>query len=174
MADKEPPISPDNAGYNADFRCNRWPYRRTFRVPPLRRNLNTTPFDRHRGGGHPPTPATPPCVRVRTRRFEKVMNLTPREQRRKAASAKVRIRKRNRQGLRMGQMPGATAAGGSFLRECAAHAQLKQHRPAAALGFPVPPQRSPKSQSNPASQLDQQIGRFAEPKIAAPAPHIGS
>src|SRR6266849_1311606 len=25
---------------------------------------------RHRGGGHPPTPATPPCVRVRTRRFD--------------------------------------------------------------------------------------------------------
>jgi hypothetical protein len=29
-------------------------------------------FDRHRGGGHPPTPATPPCERVRTRRFESV------------------------------------------------------------------------------------------------------
>src|SRR5437588_2040138 len=29
-------------------------------------------LDRHRGGGHPPTPATPPCVRVRTRRFETV------------------------------------------------------------------------------------------------------
>ncbi len=29
-------------------------------------------IDRHRGGGHPPTPATPPCVRVRTRRFETV------------------------------------------------------------------------------------------------------
>ena len=28
--------------------------------------------DRHRGGGHPPTPATPPYVRVRTRRFESV------------------------------------------------------------------------------------------------------
>ena len=28
--------------------------------------------DRHRGGGRPPTPATPPCVRVRTRRFESV------------------------------------------------------------------------------------------------------
>jgi CRP/FNR family transcriptional regulator, cyclic AMP receptor protein len=28
--------------------------------------------DRHRGDGHPPTPATPPCVRVRTRRFERV------------------------------------------------------------------------------------------------------
>jgi hypothetical protein len=31
-----------------------------------------TPFDRHRGGGRPPTPATPPCVWVRTRRFESV------------------------------------------------------------------------------------------------------
>jgi hypothetical protein len=28
--------------------------------------------DRHRGGGHPPTPATPPCIRVRTRRFERL------------------------------------------------------------------------------------------------------
>jgi hypothetical protein len=32
----------------------------------------TSRLDRHRGGGHPPTPATPPCVRVRTRRFESV------------------------------------------------------------------------------------------------------
>ena len=29
-------------------------------------------IDRHRGGGHPPTPATPPCIRVRTRRFERL------------------------------------------------------------------------------------------------------
>jgi hypothetical protein len=29
-------------------------------------------FDRHRGGSHLPTPATPPCERVRTRRFEKL------------------------------------------------------------------------------------------------------
>ena len=34
--------------------------------------LPVRPSDRHRGGGHPPTPATPPCVRVRTRRFEMV------------------------------------------------------------------------------------------------------
>jgi hypothetical protein len=27
--------------------------------------------DRHRGGGRPPAPATPPCIRVRTRRFER-------------------------------------------------------------------------------------------------------
>jgi hypothetical protein len=35
-------------------------------------------LDRHRGGGHPPTPATPPCVRVRTRRFELVTPTPPR------------------------------------------------------------------------------------------------
>jgi hypothetical protein len=32
--------------------------------------LPSCPSDRHRGGGHPPTPATPPCVRIRTRRFD--------------------------------------------------------------------------------------------------------
>ena len=33
--------------------------------------------DRHRGGGHPPTPATPPYVRVRIRRFEMVTSAFP-------------------------------------------------------------------------------------------------
>src|SRR5690348_1684449 len=45
--------------------------------------LPRSPFDRHRGGGHPPTPATPPCVRVRTRRFE-LVTLTPIDQRKTA------------------------------------------------------------------------------------------
>ena len=35
-------------------------------------------WDRHRGGGHPPTPATPPYVRVRIRRFEMVTSAFPR------------------------------------------------------------------------------------------------
>src|SRR6266850_2845917 len=74
----------------------------------------------------------------------------------------------------MGEVPWTTAAGGSCLRQCAAYTRLKQHRPATALGFPLPPQRRPKSQSNPASQLDQQVRRFAEPEVAAPAPHIRS
>src|SRR6516164_4484443 len=38
----------------------------------LSRRSPDCPSDRHRGGGDPPTPATPPCVRVRTRRFELV------------------------------------------------------------------------------------------------------
>src|SRR5438093_4138162 len=55
-------------------------------------------LNRHRGGGHPPTPATPPCVRVRTRRFERGGNLTPIEQR------------RCRSGLRIQSSPGAIRA----------------------------------------------------------------
>src|SRR2546427_4951818 len=47
--------------------------------------------DRHRGGGHPPTPATPPCVRVRTRRFETV-TLALLEQGRKTTRTEVRVR----------------------------------------------------------------------------------
>jgi hypothetical protein len=35
-------------------------------------------FDRHRGSGRPLTPATPPCIRVRTRRFEMVTPTFPR------------------------------------------------------------------------------------------------
>jgi len=69
-------------------------------------------FDRDRGGGHPPTPPTPPCLRVRTRRFE-TFRLTLLEQRRKTTIAEIGIRKRDVQCFRMGEMPWAmTTAGG--------------------------------------------------------------
>jgi len=32
----------------------------------LARRAHALGYNRHRGGGHPPAPATPPCVRVRT------------------------------------------------------------------------------------------------------------
>jgi predicted nucleic acid-binding OB-fold protein len=51
-------------------------------------------FDRHRGGGHPPTPATPPCVRVRTRRFEMV-TLVPIRQMREAERVEIGRGKRD-------------------------------------------------------------------------------
>ena len=41
-------------------------------VSRIRRLVNAAVFDRHRGGSHLPTPATPPCERVRTRRFERL------------------------------------------------------------------------------------------------------
>ncbi len=74
----------------------------------------------------------------------------------------------------MGEMPGAAATGGSIARQDSTHTQLNQHCPAAALRFPLPPQRSPKAQPNPASQIDQHVRRFAESEIATPAPHIRS
>src|SRR5213594_1670915 len=81
------------------------PYRACIRsahvlmAPPYRACIRSAHvLNRHRGGGHPPTPATPPCVRVRTRRFERVVNLTPLEQR------------RCRSGFRIQSSPGAILA----------------------------------------------------------------
>src|SRR5215472_16225417 len=75
-----------------------------------RRHFPESPFDRHRGGGHPPTPATPPCVRVRTRRFELVA-LTPIDQRRKAERFEVGIGKPHRKGFGPSEVPGAASGG---------------------------------------------------------------
>jgi hypothetical protein len=73
--------------------------------------LTETLLDRHRGGGHPPTPATPPCVRVRTRRFETV-TLALIDQGRKTERFEVRIRKPHSESLGSGERPRATPAAG--------------------------------------------------------------
>src|SRR6266542_1843222 len=65
--------------------------------------------DRHRGGGHPPTPATPPCVRVRTRRFELVAPI-PIDQRRKPKRFEVSIGKPHREGFGPSEIPRAASA----------------------------------------------------------------
>src|SRR5438045_9525461 len=88
--------------------------------------------------------------------------------------AEIGIRKRDIQGFRVGEMPWTVATGGGVIGQPATHTQLNQHCPAAALCSPLPPQRSPKATSNPASKVHQQIGRFAESEIATPAPHIWS
>src|ERR1019366_700825 len=75
----------------------------------LARPVNTWAFDRHRGGGHPPTPATPPCVRVRTRRFE-LVTLASIDQRWKSERFEVSIGKPHREGFGPGQIPGAESA----------------------------------------------------------------
>ena len=74
----------------------------------------------------------------------------------------------------MGEMPGASTANRSVVCKSSFDAQTMQHRPATAWGLPLPPQRCPKTQSYPASQLDQQVRRFAESVIASPSPHIRS
>jgi hypothetical protein len=69
---------------------------------------------RHRGGGHPSTPATPPCVRVRTRRFE-LVTLTPIDQSRKSDGFEVSIGKSHREGLGPGKVPRATSTAGRVI-----------------------------------------------------------
>src|ERR1035441_7711115 len=95
-------------------------------------------FDRHRGGGHPPTPATPPCVRVRTRRFETV-TLTFLEQRRKSQRFEVCLGKPYVEGLGEREIRGATATASHIGRQLWTHPQLKQCRPTTAGCFPLPP-----------------------------------
>src|SRR5437870_4050899 len=86
----------------------------------------------------------------------------------------VRVRKPDTQSLRMSKMPGAMSTGGSIARQGAPDTQLNQHRPPTAWRFPLPPYRSPKARPDPASQVDQQVRRFAESEIASPTPHIRS
>ncbi len=129
--------------------------------------------DRHRGGGHPPTPATPPCVRVRTRRFELVA-LTAIDQRRKSQRFEVSIGKPNREGLGSSQVPRATSTASRVIGESRTDPQRQQSGAATAWCFPLPPHRCPQPQSDPAGQVHQLIGRFAEAKIAAPTPQIRS
>src|SRR5215831_16997192 len=77
-------------------------------------------LDRHRGGGRPPTPATPPCIRVRTRRFKKVA-LAVLEQRRKVERSKVCLGKPYVESLGERQIPGSAAAAGHIGRQLGTH-----------------------------------------------------
>jgi hypothetical protein len=128
-------------------------------------------FDRHRGGGHPPSPATPPCVRVRTRRFELVA-LASLNQRWKSERFEVGIRK-PREGFSPSQVPRAAPAPAVVASQSRTNSQFQQCGSATAWCFPLPPQGCTQTQPDPTSQIHQHIGRFTETEIAAPAPEIG-
>src|SRR5260370_23059163 len=99
-------------------------------------------IDRHRGGGHPPAPATPPCVRVRTRRFESV-TLTLLNQRGKSERPKMGIGEPPREGLGPGQIPRAVSAARSVAREPRRNPQREHSSSAATRCFPLPPHSGP-------------------------------
>src|SRR6266853_23367 len=99
-------------------------------------------IDRHRGGDHPPTPATPPCVRVRTRRFE-LVTLTLLDQRWKSERPEIGIGKPPREGLGPGQIPKAMSAARGVAREPRRNPQREQSSSAATRWFPLPPQSGP-------------------------------
>ncbi len=128
--------------------------------------------DRYRGGGHPPTPATPPCVRVRTRRFELVA-LASSDQRWKSERFEVSIGKAH-PGLGPCEVPRAASATSRVASQSRTNSQFQQCGSATAWSFPLPPKGCTQAQPDPTSQVHQHIGRFTETEIAAPAPEIGS
>jgi hypothetical protein len=67
--------------------------------------------DRDRGEPRGSAPPTPPYVRVRIRRFEK-LRLTRFDQGREAERFEVGIGEPHREGFTSGEMPGSTAATG--------------------------------------------------------------
>jgi hypothetical protein len=88
-----------------------------------RSGFPTSRLDRHRGGGHPPTPATPPCIRVRTRRFE-LVRLAFIDQRWKSERFEVSIGKAHREGFGPGQIPGAKSAASRVAGQSRANPQF--------------------------------------------------
>src|SRR5207245_6913628 len=110
--------------------------------------------DRHRGGGHPPTPATPPCVRVRTRRFELVA-LTPIDQCRKSKRFEVGVGKPHREGFGPSEVPRAASATSRVTSQSRTNPQFQQCRSATARCFPLPPQSCTQSQPDPTGQVNQ-------------------
>src|SRR5215471_1213556 len=88
-------LLPTKSEYSTQDTCD--PYEMNPERIPYGRDA-TRFFDRHRGRGRPRTPATPPCVRVRTRRFESVA-LASINQRWKSERFEVGIREPHREGF---------------------------------------------------------------------------
>jgi hypothetical protein len=73
--------------------------------------LRQVGLNRHRGRGCPRTPATPPDMRVRIRRFGE-LSRGLNDQSRKSERSEVGIGQRASQGVRVRQMPRAMGASG--------------------------------------------------------------
>ena len=86
----------------------------------------------------------------------------------------VRIGEPGREGSTAGEIPRTAAAAGRVPGSPWRDPVGDQCRTAMTWCFPLTPQRGPQSQPDPASESDQHLGRFAEAKIVAPAPHIRS
>src|SRR6266852_5921591 len=81
--------------------------------------------NRHRGSGHPLSPATPPYMRVRIRRFSSV-ELGHVQQPWKTERIEVSKREGGLQGRAVGQMPGTMRTAGGLSREGRSDVPLAQ------------------------------------------------
>ncbi len=126
--------------------------------------------NRDRGRPRGPTPPTPPCVRVRTRRFGSVARL--RADRWKSKRSEVTVRQPNVQRRTAAQTPStmrrAYRLGGKVSAD-AASGQLPEAGPAQ---FPLLPEETANAATNPFVQFPKYAGRFAETEVATPSGQV--
>src|SRR5262249_49100012 len=104
----------------------------------------------------------------------RLVALTLLNQRWKPKRFEVRIGERDRERFGSGPMPGASSTPGGVPRQLFPHPQCDQRRLTAAWCFPLPPQRSPKTQPNPTGEGFQHSWGFTEAEITSPTPHLRS
>src|SRR6185437_9723501 len=111
---------------------------------------------------------------VRTGPYTAVREVIPFRvnERRKTKRFEVGIGKPYREGFGACEIPRAKPAASGVTRQPWADPKFQQSCSATALGFPLPPQSSPKPQTDPADKTKQHFWCFAKAEIASPAPQI--
>src|ERR1035437_4195806 len=104
--------------------------------------------NRHRGSGRPLSPATPPYMRVRIRRFSSV-ELEYVQQPRKTDRIEVSNRKCGLQGRAVGQTPGTMRAASGLSREGRSDIPLAQLRKPHLAALPLLPDHGSQPASHP-------------------------
>jgi hypothetical protein len=111
---------------------------------------------------------------VRTGPYTAVRELIPFlvDERRKSKRFEVGIGKPNREGLGTCEIPGTKSAASGVTRQPRTDPEFQQSCSTTTLGFPLPPQSSPKPQTHPADETNQHFGSFAKAEVTSPAPQI--
>ena len=118
-------------------------------------------------GGSLAAPPLPTTVRTGPYTAVREVALTRFDQGRETERFEVGIGESHGESFAPGEMPGATTAAG-HVAQFPQDSQRDECRSATPWSFPLAPKSGPQSQSDPASESDQFLGRFAEAKIAAP------
>src|SRR6266436_1502989 len=124
--------------------------------------------NRHRGSGRPLSPATPPYMRVRIRRFS-LVELEHVQQPWKAERIEVSNRKCRLQGRAVGQTPGTMRAASGLSRKGRSDVPLAQLRKPYLAALPLLPDHGSQPASHPCLWLLQYRGRLAETEVTLPS-----
>src|SRR5216684_5439782 len=117
--------------------------------------------NRHRGGGRPLSPATPPDMRVRIRRFSSV-ELEHGQQAWKTERIEVSNRKCGLQGRAVGQTPGTMRTASGLSRKGRADVPLAQFHKPHLTALPLLPDHGSQPASYPFLQPSQHRGRLTK------------